>query len=403
MLELPARRIVRAIADAAERWADADFPPRVRATDAICTRTGYSVPVVDYALDRLFFPLTAGALEATIAAELGSLDALDGFVSRTGKADGYARGVDSVCVISSRTTIGVALVPALYALCAKCDVTVKDREDAFVAAFFETLAEEHDAFARAARAHQWSGDSSPVDLTAFDAVVAFGKNSTLAQIRNLCAPEARFIPFGNRASAGYVTADSLQSPEAAAIARGAARDFLLYDTEGCLSLHVLFLEARDGVPPGPFLDQLAAAARDAAIEFPRGTSDAVAIAAASSLRNAAAFRAASGKGAVYSDDACSFVLAYDPPADEPPSFAPRTLAVVPVTGPDDAVRYLSNHGIAVEAFAVSERRDDIAGAAVGAGAVRLAPFGELQRLPLSADHGGRPRIADFIRWIDREI
>ena len=36
------------------------------------------------------------------------------------------------------------------------------------------------------------------------------------------------------------------------------------------------------------------------------------------------------------------------------------------------------------------------------GAVRIAPFGTMQDPPLAGHHGGSPRIADFVRWIDRE-
>jgi hypothetical protein len=403
VLELSTRQIVRAIADAAERWSDADFPPRVRATEAIATRTGYSVPVVEFALDQLFFSITADELRDTIAAELGSADALDGFVARPGKPDGLARGVGRVCVISSRTTIGVALIPALFALCAKCEVTVKDREDDFIGAFFETLAQEHEAFAKAARAQQWTGARSTVDLRAFDAVVAFGKSATLADIRTACAPEARFIPFGSRASAGYLSAQALASPDVKEIARGAARDLLLYDTEGCLSLHVLFVESQDDKNVRTFLDHLAVAAGEASIEFPRGACEPAALAAAGTVRNVAAFRAASGRGAVYSDDACSFVIAYDPPREDPPAFAPRALGVIPVSGPQEAVRYLRGHGVELEAVSLADGRDDVIAAMLDAGAVRLAPFGELQRPPVSSNHGGRPRIADFIRWIDREF
>src|SRR5215469_13534728 len=50
----PVRSILRAIADAAERWSDGDFPPRVRALERVCARTGYSMPVAEYAMDRLF-------------------------------------------------------------------------------------------------------------------------------------------------------------------------------------------------------------------------------------------------------------------------------------------------------------------------------------------------------------
>jgi hypothetical protein len=34
------------------------------------------------------------------------------------------------------------------------------------------------------------------------------------------------------------------------------------------------------------------------------------------------------------------------------------------------------------------------------GAVRVAPFGMMQAPPLGGHHGGAPRIADFVRWID---
>ena len=112
--DLPVRKIAAAVADAAARWSDADFPPRVRALAAVCERTGYSEPVAEYALDRLFGSLTKPAIEAVIAGELASLDALDGFVERAGAARLRALPAGRVCVISSRTTIGVAIVPAIF-------------------------------------------------------------------------------------------------------------------------------------------------------------------------------------------------------------------------------------------------------------------------------------------------
>jgi hypothetical protein len=171
---VPARKIVRAIANAAERWSDGDFPPRVRILDRIVERTGYSLPAVEYALDRLFFSVTESELIATIRGELGSLNFLDRFAHREGRPDAWASPAGKVCIISSRTTIGVAMVPAIFALCAKCDVLVKDREDALVHAFFETLAEELDEFAVAARAMVWASDddAQAPDLRQFDVVVA---------------------------------------------------------------------------------------------------------------------------------------------------------------------------------------------------------------------------------------
>jgi hypothetical protein len=400
LAEVPVRSIITGVAVAAGRWSDADFPPRVRALDRIAARTGYSIPTVEYALDRLFFPLDEEAITETIAGELGSLQVLDGFHDHR-----FASPAGAVCVISSRTTIGVALWPAIFALCAKCDVLVKDREDALIASFFETLAEEREQFARAARAMPWSaGESTAPDLQAFDAVVAFGSDATLREIGSSISPDARYVAYASRASAGYVTQESLQSAEVArAIARGAARDVVLYETQGCLSLHVLFLERAPGCAPDTFARLLDEEIAAATVEFPAGRNDASVIAAQRQLQSLAAFRAASGSGAVYTSNPATHAIVLDPPRSEPPAFLPRALGVITVDGPGEALEYLQAHAIPLEGFAISCARENVVDMAMRAGAVRLARFGELQHPPLNARHGGRPRIADFVKWIENRL
>ena len=401
---VPARRIVRAVADAAQRWADADFPPRVRLLEAIVDRVGYTVPVIEYALDQLFFSLTTSALEATIANELGSIDALDGFIERAGRPRGYARPVGTVCVVSSRTTIGVAIVPAIFALCAKCDVLVKDREDGLVRAFFETLAQELDEMREAARAQSWRGDSDAVDLAAFDAVVAFGSDPTLARIAEGIAMQSQFIGYGAKASVGYIGRDALgDEARAREIAEGAARDVVLYETEGCLSLHALFVERGGSIEPQRFSELVATAVERAAIEFPPGVRDARATARIATARNLAAFRSAGGSGSVFSDEHASYLAVLDPPVSEPPAYLPRALAIHTVDAPKDAAEYLLRHGVPIEAIAVAGTRPDIESMVCELGAGRIAAFGNLQRPPASANHGGRPRIAEYVRWVSSEL
>lgn len=400
LARVPARSIVRAIADAAERWCDADLPPRVRATDRIVERTGYSVPVVEYALDRLLMPLTMQALEETIVRELGSVAVLDRFSEGV-----LAAPVGRACIISSRTTIGVALWPALYGLCAKCDVLVKDREDHLIASFFETLVQERSEFQEAARAQAWDApDESAPQLAQFDAVVAFGADETLATIAAACKPGARFVGFGSRASAGYVTRESLADAAGRrAIARGAARDLVLYDTEGCLSLHVLFVEGvREDESVAKFLDELSAALDEAATEFPGARYDAGSAAAAGEYHRLSAFRAAGGEGAIYGSPGKHAVIVKSSHRDAP-TFLPRTLDAHFVAGPAQALEYIELHRLPLEAFAVSEGREDLLAMATAAGAVRITAFGELQHPLPNRRHGGRQRITDFIRWIDNEL
>jgi hypothetical protein len=395
---LPARRIVAHVADAAQRWTDADFPPRVRVTAEIERRLGYTTSVVEYALDRLFFAIAPAALEAAIGAELGSLAALDGIVERRGLPAAWARGVARVAIVSSDTTIGVALLPAVFALCAKCDVVVKDRSDALIAAFFGSLKDEHPAFEGAAQARPWTGgdDSDEDELFAnAGTVIAFGRDETLRAIRARCGAETRFVPFGHRASIGRLTRTDLAALDDL-LADRIVRDALLYDGEGCLSLHALFVDA-GGTDLERVARALAAACERVALEFPGGTRDALPAARTAAYRNLAAFRAASGSGAMLRGADATLVI--DPPAQDALPFLPRVLPVY--RGDDDAVaRYVESQRLPVQALGVVDAAPGAVTLAARIGAVRVAPFGSMQSPPAAGHHGGAPRIADFVRWID---
>jgi hypothetical protein len=399
----PVRSLVHAIADAAMRWTDADFPPRVRALHAVSERTGYANPAVEYAFDRLFGALTAEALETVVATELGSLDALDDFVLRPDGARERAVGLGRICVISSRTTVGVAIVPAMFALIAKCDVLVKDREDALVAGFFGTLAEELQAFGAAAIAQSWVAQTHSPDLSTFDAIVGFGDDSTLDRIRASLPLRTPFIPYGTRASVGYVSRDALSDRTVAvAIARGAARDVVLYESEGCLNLHALFVEDAGNVTAPEFAEMLSREIERAALEFPLSPRSAQTVARMGSARDLALFHSAVRGGAAYSDAAATFVVELDPPPAQPPLFLPRAIALRTVEAPPAAATYLERHRVRVEALAIAARRPDLIDLATRIGAVRIARFGELQAPRLQTRHGGRPRIAEFVRWVTDE-
>jgi hypothetical protein len=367
-----------AIADAAASWRNADFPPRVRAQTRIVERTAYSLPVVEYALDALFGSITAHDIESTIASEIG---------------ERLVQPIGRVAIISSRTTIGVAVVPAIFALCAGCDVVVKDREDSLVAAFFETLAQERDDFATAARAMQWEGESGTHDLSSYDAVVAFGGYDALDAIQASLAPGARFIPYAPKASIGYVAREALGDDAAAQrIATGAARDMLLYDGEGCLSLHALFVECGGNVAPEDFMCILDAAVQRAAVEFPIGRRDPLRAIHVAALRDLAPFRG----GPIYFDAEATYMLETGQP-ERAPDFAPRVLAIHPVDSPREMRAYVERHRLPIEVCAVAGERSDVFDAAFACDANGIVAFGEMQNPRLRYPHGGRPRFADFVR------
>jgi hypothetical protein len=394
---------VAAIAFAAAEWRDPTFPPRVATAEAIRARLRFSPPVVDHALDRLFADIDARSIEDAIASELGSLDALDGFAPRAGRPAAFARGVERVTIVSSDTTIGVAIPSMIFALCAKAHVTVKDRSDAFVRAFAATLASHEPAFAGSLDVSAWESEDRE-DNRGFqgaDVVLAFGGARAMRAIRERCDPGARFVAFGHRTSVGYVGRADLASADAThKIADGAALDALLYDGTGCLSLHAVFLEAHGESAPDRFADILAEACERVARRFPAGEHRSLSTA---SYRDRAEFRAASGFGSVHVGTAGAYLIVTDPPPGEPPPFLPGVIAIYTVESPEEAFAFLDRHHIALEACAVGPHADlnALVAASGGSSIARFCPFGDLQSPPLSGDHGGVGRITPFVHWISR--
>ncbi len=377
---------------------------RVRATRTLVERTGYSLPTVEYALDRLFGGMTADALRATIDDELGSLRALDDFTARQGRPGVRYRPAGRAAIVASETTIGVAVIPLAFALLAGCDVLVKDRSDGLVRAVIETLAEEEPTFAAQATADIWDGtdvERSRERLRDADVVIAFGRDETLRAIRSELAPHARFVAFGHRTSVAYVGREALGDADACAIAASdAVRDALLYDGDGCLSPHAVFIERDGALSPRAFAEAFVRACDAFAVEFPPGAPTPVA--AALAYRRRANFRASQGDGEVYDAAGGAYVVAFDPPAGEPPPLYARTVGLYVVDAPDAALRFVRRHGLPLEGFARRPQgRPDLEAAAQESGAHYVAALGALQDPPLGGEHGGEGRILPFVSAIYR--
>ncbi len=99
-------------------------------------------------------------------------------------------------------------------------------------------------------------------------MVAFGRDETLRVIRARCGVDTRFTGFGHRASIGRLTRDDAAALDDA-LADRIVRDALLYDGEGCLSLHALFVHA-DAAALARVAAALAAACERVVVEFPGG-------------------------------------------------------------------------------------------------------------------------------------
>ena len=225
LTDRPVRSIVRAIAGrrrALERrgFSAARSPARCRRRANGLFAAGRRVR----ARPHLLFAGRARDRSDDRVASSAPLDALDRFVERGSLPRARALPLGRVCIVSSRTTIGVAIVPAIFALCAKCDVArQRSRRRARRRVFCDACRRAR-RVREAARAQAWDGARDRCAISAqFDAVVAFGDDATLAQHSHAVSPAARFVPYGSKASGGYVGRDALAMRRTPARSRAVPR------------------------------------------------------------------------------------------------------------------------------------------------------------------------------------
>lgn len=223
---MPVQRRARVLAAVAAFWARADLPARRRVVPEIEAATGFSRPVIEAGLDRLF-----GAVRE---------EALLEWWERHARPGGADRRPRLAAVVAAGNIPGVPLFPAVGCLLAAVPALVKvpSAEPFLLPAWVETLKEVDPVLGHACAAVAWVGGEEEVEAAAFrdaDRILVLGSDATVRRI------EARWP----RRVAGYGTGISLAVVGEGAddeAARALALDVAVWDQQGCLSpqgAHVL--------------------------------------------------------------------------------------------------------------------------------------------------------------------
>ena len=230
-----------------------------------------------------------------------------------------------------------------------------------------------------------------------DAVVVFGDDSTIAHFRARVPHGTPFQAHGHRVSLGLVFDDPrLESVE------HAARDISLYDQQGCLSPHDIFVrESGDG-----FARTYAARLAEAMERFnkhtprgPLGIGDAAAIA---DLRASYAFRSACDvRTQIWqSEGSTDWTVIYE----DDPWFATsplnRVVFVKPL--PIDLAMTLEPVRSWLGAIGIWPATVENAERVARLGAARICALGRMQFPPATWHAEGIPNLGSLVRWVDFE-
>ncbi len=227
-----------------------------------------------------------------------------------------------------------------------------------------------------------------------DALIVFGNDQTIRHFVHAVRDSQLLVTHGHKVSVGIIFDD----PNFQSIA-GAARDASLFDQQGCLSPHVLYVEpslARD------YAKKLATEMESFNTRTPRGAISHMEAIAIDDLRRSFQFRAANDStGMIWtSRDSTDWTVIFD----ENPRFASsclnRVIYVKPL--PSDIGAALADARPHLSTIAIHPATLENAQLMSGLGATRICPVGEMQSPPFTWHQDGGQSLAPLVRWIDFE-
>jgi len=402
--------IMRALGEAVVDWLAAGSPERDLAERSFSAASG--VPRATAPFIPLLEPAIPGAIRDWVREEVAPLEALDGFTPRPGGGAVRALG-PRLAVIVASGNVPLAWLPVLLACLAMrtpCLIKPAAEDPLGPALFAGTLAKRLPAIAACVGVLPWKGGDEEVEaavLAEAGALVVFGGDTAVRSLARRVPPEVRFVARGPRFAGGIVARESLGPGRFERVAEAMARDALLYDGRGCLSLKTVFLEKGGLLDPPEAARILAAAMERAAREIPAGrpgldwavvTRGTLGRLKARSLAGKGTFLAAPGEGLDW-----AFAFDGELPVPEPAPY--RTLWATPVRDISEVPAAVAARGGRLHALAFAgpdSRRAALAASLAGSGVTLVVPFGRLQSPPLSWPNGGSSPFAELLGWTRTE-
>lgn len=387
------------------RFLDPTSAERQEAETQLPHETGLSRAMVQHALPLIFQEYQSSKLVDLLNDELGAYSRLDRFAP-TPSGDRRVFSFPLVTQILAGNLPGAGLDSIIFTLLVKSATLVKTASSsaALPQLFARTLARVDRELAECLAVVTWSGGSTALEEVVFshaDLVIASGADESLASIRQRV--HGRFIGYGHKVSFSVIGKEALAQSQQ--LAHAAAYDVALFDQQGCLSPQLIYVEEGGAINPKEFAALLAQGLAYWQQELPRGTIPQNASAAIRRVRDEAEWQALAGKDVALfaSSHGTEWTVIYEADPTFRPSPLYRTIRVKPFTSLPQLSALLTPWHPHLEAAGVAMSREHLLATAevLGrAGVSRICPLGQLQTPPLSWRHGGRPRIADLVRWVE---
>ena len=333
-------------------------------------------------------PLSQRELADWMRLEFGSVDALDRWIPY-GQNRTRARAPRSIYHLCPGNIVVAGLQSLLAGLLLGARNIVKLPRDPQISAALREFVKKLPLPLR--RTVMFRAAFDAADLRSAEAVIAFGRDETIAEIRRHLLPHQVLVAYGHKVSFLWLGKVTGRDED---LLRSCAWDILLYGQLGCLSPQAIYLA------PGSDLEGFCAGLA-AALEYDQGPLR-ISLEAASSIRQARQLAKASGARIWESAHPLLWTII----ADKNPRFVEscgHRVIYVRTASRTQLKKVLAPLRGAISTVGL---REPFAKADVelfwDLQAQRLCPVGRCQDTPFSWHHDGRPQLSDLVKWVDRE-
>lgn len=409
--------VVKLLCEVAESWLRPENKFRRLALETGPGQTDFSRQTLANGLDNFFRQFTPENFHALLVQEFGDAKRLDKFattrVEENSNRAAMVVGPEFLVHITAGNIPNPALMSIGLGLLTRSAQFVKCASGSALLPrlFAHSIYDADPKLGACLEIAAWRGGNVGLEGALFaeaDCVTATGSDETLAAIRAQLPVKTRFLGYGHRVSFGFVAHEALSELRAKKIVRAAADDVAAWNQLGCLSPHVIYVEAGGNVSPENFAELLAGELEQREQTEPRGELPSEHAAAIASRRAIYEVRAAHSPETTRhwcSNNSTAWTVVFEADTRFQVSCLNRFIYVKPVTnveaalqGADEVRGKVSTIGIA----APEENLQELATQLARWGATRICPLGQMQNPPLTWRHDGRPSLGDLVNWTDLE-
>ncbi|MGV3773810.1 MAG: acyl-CoA reductase [Verrucomicrobiales bacterium] len=409
--------LIHVISTAAREWLNPDFHIRKLALEFGPSETGFSLPVLEEGIDKLFSQITRESLEALILQDICHIRRFEEVVadeheSKWDRAS-MVRGPLFMVQITGGCLPNPSIASIILGLLAKAPQFIKCASGTSLLPrlFAHSIYLVDSKLASCIEVAEWKGGNEKFEDVLYshaDCVTATGSDETLTAIRKKLPAHVRFLGYGHKVSLELVTRENLSRLTASKVAAAAAEDIAAWDQLGCLSPHVIYVETGGAIGGAEFAELLAKQLAKVEKEKPRGPVDMDTSAAISTRRMFYEVRAAASKETrVWSSEGnTAWTVIFEADPDYQPSPLHRFVFVKPVSDLHqmlNAIAPLHGKVSTIGISATPSRLHEVANQLGHWGVTRICKLGDMQNPPLSWRHDGRPALADLLTWTDLEL